>query len=188
MVRHGQTEWSRAGRHTGRTDLPLLPDGEAQAKTVGTRLQGHRFAAVEVSPLQRALRTCELGGFLGQATVDPDLAEWDYGDYEGLTTPEIQQRRPGWLLWFDGVEGGETIDEVAARADRVIAAARARGGDTLLFAHGHVLRIITARWLGLVPVAGRFFTLGAGAIGVLGWEHAEPVLRHWNVTDGDLLA
>lgn len=188
VVRHGQTEWSRSGRHTGRTDLPLLWDGEAQAKAVGARLQGHRFAAVATSPRQRARRTCELAGFLPQATVDPDLAEWDYGDYEGLTTPEIQERRPGWLLWFDGVEGGETIDQVAERADRVIAGARAREGDTLVFAHGHILRIVAARWLGLVPVAGRFFTLGPGAIGVLGWEHDEPVLVHWNVTDGGLFA
>lgn len=188
VVRHGQTAWSRSGRHTGRTDQPLLPEGEVQARQVGALLGGRHFAAVRTSPRQRAVRTCELAGFGEAAVVDPDLAEWDYGAFEGLTTPEIQARRPGWLLWSDGVEGGERLEDVAARADRVIAAVRARAGDTLVFAHGHLLRVLAARWLGLAPGIGRRFSLNAGALGVLGWEHDEPVMRRWNLTAGDPLA
>lgn len=187
VARHGQTSWSLSGRHTGRTDLPLLPDGEAQARALGATLGHAEFATVLTSPLARASQTCALAGFGDRAEVDPDLREWDYGDYEGLTTPQIQEQRPGWLLWFDGVTNGESIDDVATRADRVVARARSRPGDTLVFAHGHVLRILAARWLGLVPVSGRFFALGPGALGVLGWEHDEPVMARWNVTDGPLL-
>lgn len=181
VARHGQTEWSRSGRHTGRTDLPLLAEGEAQARALGDRLRGHRFAAVCTSPRQRARRTCELAGFGDQAVTDPDLAEWDYGELEGLTTPEIRAGLPGWVLWTDGPPGGERLKDVAARADRVIAAARARAGDTLLFAHGHVLRVLAARWLGMAPVNGRHFALGPGALGILGWERAEPVVLRWNL-------
>lgn len=188
VARHGQTEWSRSGQHTGTTDLPLLAEGATQARSLGARLGGHGFAAVVTSPRLRARQTCELAGFGGQAAVDEDLAEWDYGDYEGLTTPAIRQRHPGWLLWRDGAEGGEMPEQVAARADRVIARARARTGDTLAFAHGHILRVLAARWLGLAPAEGQRMVLGAGGLGVLGWEHDEPVLVRWNLGDGPLLA
>lgn len=187
VARHGETSWSRSGRHTGRTDVPLLPEGEAQARALGERLGDVELAAVRTSPLARAHRTCVLAGFGSRAEVDPDLVEWDYGAYEGLTTAEIREERPGWLLWSDGVVHGESVADVAARADRVVAWARAHQGDTLVFAHGHVLRVLAARWLGLDAVAGRLFVLGPGALGVLGWEHDEPVVVRWNVTGGPLL-
>ncbi len=180
VVRHGQTEWSRTGRHTGRTDLVLEPEGEAQAVAVGRALAGNRFAQVLSSPLARAAATCELAGFAGRAEVCAELVEWDYGAYEGRTTPEIRQDEPGWTLWAEGVPGGETAGEVGRRVDRVIERARAAAGDTLCFAHGHVLRVLAARWVGLPPAGGRLFGLEAGTISVLGWEREVPIIDRWN--------
>jgi broad specificity phosphatase PhoE len=183
-VRHGATAWSGALRHTGRTDLDLEPEGRAQAEAVGRRLAGHRFARVLVSPLMRARVTGRLAGFPG-AEVDEDLREWDYGDYEGRTTAEIQAQRPGWSLWRDGVLGGETLEEVAARADRVVDTVRSAEGDVLVFAHGHILRVIAARWLGLPAESGSHLALATGTISVLGWERDTPVVQSWNNGDGD---
>ena len=188
MVRHGATAWSRAGRHTGRTDLALEPEGEDQARAQGRRLVGHRFARVLTSPLERARQTCALAGFAAQAKVDPDLAEWDYGEYEGRTTAEIRAERPGWSLWADGVPGGESIEEVAQRAERVIALVRQGDGDVLAFAHGHLLRVLAARWIGLPPSAGGSLGLEPGALGVLGWERDVPVLCRWDDSGADPLA
>lgn len=187
VVRHGQTVWSREGRHTGRTDVPLEPEGEAGARDVGLRLGRHRFAAVWTSPRLRARRTADLAGF-PEALEVPELAEWDYGDYEGLTTAEIQARRPGWSLWHDGVPGGETLDEIAARADAVVARARAEPGDVLAFAHAHVLRVVGARWLGLAPEAAAGLVLGPATVSVLGWERETPALTRWNDGGGDPVA
>jgi broad specificity phosphatase PhoE len=180
VVRHGETEWSAALRHTGRTDVPLTPLGEAQARELGPRLRGQAFAAVLTSPRARARETCRLAGFADRAVVDDDLAEWDYGADEGRTTAEIQVDRPGWSIWDDGPKDGETIDRVAARADRVIAAARSRAGDTLAFAHGHLLRILAARWVELAPADGRRFLVEPATISILGWEREMPVLERWN--------
>ncbi|HZU79377.1 MAG TPA: histidine phosphatase family protein [Acidimicrobiales bacterium] len=184
VVRHGATAWSLSGRHTGRTDLPLEPPGEAQARGLAARLAGHRFAAVLVSPLRRARQTCDLAGFGDGAEVVPGLAEWDYGDYEGRTSAEIRAERPGWSLWRDGVPAGETIGDVCRRADEVVKLARGHGGDVLAFGSGHILRVVAARWLGLDPSFGGSLALGAGALGVLGWEHEEPALVRWN-DDGE---
>jgi probable phosphoglycerate mutase len=180
VVRHGETEWSRAGRHTGRTDLPLTPEGERQAIALVPRLAGSRFALVLTSPLRRARDTCRLAGFGDVARVEPDLAEWDYGSHEGKTSSEIDGQHPGWTIWTGPVPGGETPGQVAARADRVIAAAVAAGGDALLFAHGHLLRVLAARWLGLEPAEGRRFGLDPATIGILGHERAARVVRMWN--------
>ena len=192
LLRHGETEWSRDGRHTGRTDVPLTPKGAvsaaALAPVVVERLAGDRLAAVFVSPAQRALRTAELAG-LPVTKTDPDLWEWDYGGYEGITTPEIQRERPGWSLWRDGVipgdadHPGETVEDVGERVDRVLkrAAPLLRDGDVALVAHGHVLRVLTARWLGLPPTGGRLFRLDTGTVSTLGTEHDEPVILSWNV-------
>ncbi len=182
LVRHGMTEWSRTGRHTGRTDLPLEPHGEAQARAVGRYLSGRSFALVLASPLARAAETCRLAGFADVANETPDLVEWDYGAYEGLTTPEIRERRPGWTLWGDGVEDGERAAEVGCRVDRVIERARAEDGDTLCFAHGHLLRVLAARWVGLPPAGGRLFGLDAGSVSELGTERETPVVCQWNVS------
>lgn len=178
IARHGATEWSKAGRHTGRTDVALTPDGVAQAAELVRPLAAHRFAQVLTSPLIRARETARIAGFV-DATIDEDLLEWDYGTYEGRTTPEIQTERPGWTLWTDGVPHGETADEVAVRVERVIARAESADGDTLLFAHGHVLRILTAVYLAFRAVDGARFKLGTGAIGVLGWEHDYHSLTSW---------
>lgn len=188
VVRHGATSWSTAGRHTGRTDVPLTSEGEAQARGLAGRLGGHSFARVLVSPLGRARHTCELAGFGDRAEVCPDLAEWDYGDYEGRTSAEIRRSRPGWRLWDDGVPGGEQLEEVAARADRVVEAARMSAGDVLAFAHGHVLRILAARWLGMVPSAGGSLLLAPSAMGVLTWERDAPVIGRWDDDGVDPLA
>jgi len=170
-----------SGQHTGRTDIPLEPVGETQAKAAGQLLKGQEFALVLASPLQRAWNTCALAGF--EAQPEPDLMEWDYGAFEGLTTAEISVEYPGWSIWTSPVEGGERAADVGRRVDRVIARARQADGDTLCVAHGHLLRVLTARWLGLPPVGGRLFGLDAGAVSVLGWEHTTPVVLHWNVRE-----
>ncbi|MGD0380290.1 MAG: histidine phosphatase family protein [Acidimicrobiales bacterium] len=184
VVRHGATEWSRSGRHTGRTDLPLLDEGRRQAEELGRRLAGHDFALVLTSPLERARQTCEIAGFGARAQECDDLHEWDYGEYEGLTTDEIWERRPGWSLWEDGVPGGESAQDVAVRADRVIALARSRRGDVLVFAHAHVLRVMGARWVGLDARAGALFTLAPATVSVLGWERDVAVVARWNDAAG----
>ena len=180
LVRHGETEWSREGKHTGRTDIPLTERGRRQAPAVGSALQGRRFALVLTSPLSRALETCRLAGFGEVAELRDELREWDYGAYEELTTIEIRKEVPGWTLWRDGVPEGETIDEVAARVDRVIAELRSVPGNALLFAHGHVLRVLAARWLGLEPQAGALFALDPASISTLGYERETSVIRLWN--------
>lgn len=180
LVRHGETEWSRSRRHTSRTDLPLLPAGIQEAKAIREILAGRAFSQVLTSPLRRAAETCQLAGFGEQARTNDDLREWDYGDYEGLTTTEIAATQPSWTIWTGGTENGETIGDVARRADRVIARARSRPGDTLCFAHGHFLRVLAARWLELPPVAGKMLALSAGSVSELGWEHSYPVVDHWN--------
>jgi probable phosphoglycerate mutase len=185
LVRHGATEWSVSGQHTGRTDIPLTPQGEDNARRLGERLRGLSFALVLTSRLQRARRTCELAGFGGVAKDEPDLLEWNYGAYEGLCSADIKRERPGWFLFRDGCPGGESAADVGARADRVVARARGAGGDVLLFAHGHILRVVAARWLALPPQDGRYFLLGTAAVGLLGYEHddpAQPVVRLWNDT------
>jgi broad specificity phosphatase PhoE len=182
LVRHAQTEWSELGRHTGRTDIPLTETGRAKARELRERLGGHRFAVVLTSPLSRARETCELAGYGDQAQPRDELMEWDYGEYEGLTTPEIRERRPGWLLWRDGCPGGETAEDVARRVDRVIAEALQADGDVALFAHGHVLRVLGARWLEQPPQLGARLMLGTAAISVLGAERGLRALRTWNMT------
>jgi probable phosphoglycerate mutase len=182
LLRHGATLWSQGGQHTGRTDIPLLDEGCEQAEQAGEILRAHGFVSfglVLSSPLRRAAETCALAGFQGE--IDPDLMEWDYGAYEGLTSAEIRERRPGWNLWQDGVPGGERVTDVGRRADRVIERARAFEGDTLCVAHGHLLRVLAARWIGLPPVAGRLLLLGAGAISVLGWDWEWPAIELWNL-------
>jgi probable phosphoglycerate mutase len=178
LLRHGATEWSLSGQHTGRTDIPLLDEGREQAKGAGRLLRPLSFAQILTSPLRRAAETCALAGFDGE--IEPDLLEWDYGAFEGLTTSAIQVALPGWSLWNDGVVDGERAADVGRRADRVIERARQAGGDTLCVAHGHILRVLTARWLELPPVGGRLFFLGAGAVSVLGWEYTTPVVERWN--------
>ena len=194
MLRHGETEWSRAGQHTGRTDIPLTLRGEAAAAALAPTLARRRIVAAFSSPAQRAARTAELalGGLrdgLADAKPDPDLWEWDYGGYEGLTTPQIRELRPGWYLWRDGVipgdaaYPGETVEQVGARADRVLARVEPllADGDVVLVAHGHVLRVLTARYLQLEPSDGRLFRLDTGTISTLGHEHDEPIILSWNV-------
>jgi broad specificity phosphatase PhoE len=180
VVRHGETAWSREKRHTGRSDLPLTAEGREQARALVAQLAGLDFAAVFVSPLQRARETCELAGFADRAVVEPDLIEWDYGEYEGMTSSEIEQRRPGWTLFGDGVIGGETIGDVAARAERVIARVRAAEGDVLLFGHGHQLRILTALWLEFPATAAQHLQLATASPSTLGFEHDWTALLSWN--------
>ena len=180
VIRHGETEWSAVGRHTGRTDLPLTPMGRRQGEALAAVLQDRRFALVLTSPLVRARATCELAGFGSQAELEPDLAEWDYGEFEGLTTKEIRERIPGWSIWTHPPEDGEDLEALASRADRVLRRVRAVDGDVALFGHGHALRVLTARWLGLAPVAGSGFILETGAIGVLGWDRDFPAIVRWN--------
>jgi broad specificity phosphatase PhoE len=180
LVRHGETEWSRGGKHTGRTNVPLTERGRRQAKAVGEAVRNREFAVVLTSPLDRALETCRLAGFDDRAERRDELMEWDYGVYEGRTTLEIREERPGWSLWRDGVPGGETSEEVGARVDRVIAEARSAAGDVLLFAHGHLLRVLTARWLGLEPAEGRLFALDPATLSTLGYERETSVIRLWN--------
>lgn len=181
LVRHGETEWSLSGQHTGTTDIPLTEKGEQQAVQIGEFLQGRNFAAVLTSPLARARETCRLAGFDENAKLEPNLREWDYGDYEGRTTKDIRKVRPGWSLWADGVPNGESIEQVAARAQAVINDAAANAGDVLLFAHGHVLRILICCWLGLPPQDGRLFALATGTVSTLGYEHETRVITALNM-------
>ena len=184
LVRHGETAWTLSGQHTSRTDLPLTERGERQARALSNRLRRPDFAMVLVSPSQRARRTAELAGFGSRAEIDPDLAEWDYGRYEGRRTAEILAERPGWYIFRDGCPGGETPDQVGARADRVVQRIRAVHGNVLIFSSAHFLRLLTARWLGLEPAAGRYLWLDTASISILGYEHnlAEPAIRSWNET------
>lgn len=184
LIRHGETEWSAAKRHTGRTDIPLTPTGERQAAALGRSLAGRRFALVLCSPLRRARQTCELAGYGKVATMTDDLLEWDYGVYEGKTTKEIRLEQPGWSIWTASVAKGESIEQVGCRAQRVIQLALASGGDVVLFAHAHILRILTACWLGLPPDAGQLFVLRTASISVLGFEHETPVMTQWNLLPG----
>jgi probable phosphoglycerate mutase len=180
VVRHGATEWSKSGQHTSTTDLPLLPEGEEQAIATGRLLEGIKFSLVMCSPMQRAQRTCELVGLGSSAVLDDDLREWDYGDYEGITTATIRETVPNWTVWNGICPGGERIDQVATRADRVIAKVRAQAGPAIVFAHGHFLRVLTARWCELDPIEGRRFVLDPATLSILGWERDTPALRQWN--------
>ena len=182
LARHGETAWSLSGQHTGRTDLPLTGRGEDQARTLGERLHGLVFAKILTSPSQRAVRTCSLAGFGAAADTDPDLAEWDYGAYEGRRTAEILTERPDWQLFRDGAPGGETPEQIVARADRVIARIRAVHGNALVVSSAHISRVLAARWLGLPPSGGRYFMLGTASLSLLGYEHdmTEPIIRLWN--------
>jgi len=184
LARHGETAWSLSGQHTGLTDLPLTERGEGNARALAKRLHGLKFARVFTSPLQRAKQTCELAGFANAAEVDCDLMEWNYGQYEGRITADIQKDHPGWNLFRDGCPGGETPEQVGARADRVADRARAIPGNVLLFSSGHFLRALAARWLGLEPVAGRFFLLSTASLSALSYEHnlSEPAIRLWDDT------
>jgi broad specificity phosphatase PhoE len=183
MARHGNTAWTLSGQHTGLSDLPLTPDGERNAQRLRERLKGMIFAKVFTSPLQRAVRTCELAGFGAVAEVDRDLVEWDYGEYEGMTSAQILRDRPDWQLFRDGAPGGETPEEVGVRADRVIERVRRVSGDVLLFSSGHFIRVLTARWLGLSPgTGGRYFILNPASLSALSYEHnlSRPVIQLWN--------
>ena len=183
LVRHGETAWTVSRQHTGTTDLPLTARGKQDARVLGDSLREKHFALVVTSPLTRARQTCDLAGLASSAEVDPDLAEWNYGEYEGLTTAEIHKSRPGWNVFRDGCPGGESPAEVGARADRALKRLRSVAGDVCVFSHGHFLRVFAARWLGLDPTQGRCFLLQTGTVSVLGYEHNrdEPVVRLWNV-------
>jgi probable phosphoglycerate mutase len=181
LIRHGETEWSLSGAHTGWTDLPLTDAGREQAQAIAGQLRGHQFALVLTSPLERARETCKLAGYGEIARIEPNLREWNYGDYEGRTTAQIREQNPAWSLWLDGVPNGERIDEVAARAEAVIARAIQADGDVALFGHGHILRILTARWLGLTPRGARLFALGTAALSTLGHERETRVITRWNL-------
>jgi broad specificity phosphatase PhoE len=183
LARHGNTAWTLSGQHTGLTDLPLTPNGERNAKRLGDRLKGMTFAKVFTSPLQRAARTCELAGFGAVAETDPDLVEWDYGQYEGLTSAQILRQRPDWQLFRDGAPGGESPSQIGERADRVVHRVRAVAGNVLLFSSGHFIRVLTARWLGLGSVTeGKYFLLSPASLSALSYEHnlSHPVIRLWN--------
>ena len=184
LVRHGETEWSRTGKHTGRSDIPLTDSGRRDAEVLRGSLSSRPFARVFSSPLSRALDTCRLAGLGAAAETRDELLEWDYGDYEGLTTPEIREQRPDWSLWRDGCPGGEGPDDVAARVDRVIAEVQAADGDVALFAHGHVLRVLSARWIELGPEYGSRLVLATATLSVLGWERETPAVRLWNAPPG----
>lgn len=183
LLRHAETEWSRNGRHTGSTDVPLTPQGREHAEALAERLASREFAAVLVSPLRRARETCELAGLGGRAETDPRLVEWDYGDYEGLTSAEIERERPGWSLWADGCPHGEDAAAVGARVDGVIADVEAIDGDVGIFAHGHVLRVLGARWAELDPACGSRLLLSTGGTCVLGHEHGARALARWNALE-----
>jgi broad specificity phosphatase PhoE len=180
LARHGETEWSRNGRHTGSTDIPLTDNGRRRARNLAPRLRDRDFALVLTSPMQRAMDTCRLAELGERAQVRDDLHEWDYGDYEGVTTAQIHEHDRSWSLWRDGAPDGEVAADVGARADRVIAEARQAGGDVILFGHGHMLRVVGARWVDLPPEDGGLLGLGTGALCTLGYEHGLPILVHWN--------
>lgn len=182
LVRHGETAWAVSGRHTGRSEIDLTPRGEEAAKLLAGRLKGLAADAVWSSPSLRARRTCELAGFTSNVSMKPDLHEWDYGQYEGVTTKEIQQTTPDWRLFRDGAPGGENANQVGERADRIIAEIRRSGASTLIFSSSHFLRVLAARWLGLSPDRGNSFVLGTASVSILGYEHdlQEPVIRAWN--------
>jgi probable phosphoglycerate mutase len=182
LIRHGDTEWTDSHRHTGLTDIPLTPRGEERGRELGARLQGETFTRVFTSPLVRARRTCELVGYAGHADVNPDLVEWDYGDYEGLASVEIKRNRLDWNLFRDGVPHGESPEQVAARADRFLDTVRPMDGDVAAFSSGHIIRMIAARWLGMPPLAAKFFYSATASVGILGYEHTrnEPVVLLWN--------
>jgi broad specificity phosphatase PhoE len=185
LARHGETAWSLTGQHTGLTDLPLTERGERTARRLGERLQALTFAKVFTSPLQRARRTCELAGFAVIAETDPDLVEWNYGDYEGRRTTDIRAERPGWQLFLDGCPAGESPQQVATRADRVIRRVRSIDGDVLLFSSGHLIRVLASRWLGLeLSANARYFMLSTASLSALGYEHdlSRPVIQFWNDT------
>lgn len=179
VVRHGETEWSRDGRHTSHTEVELTPDGEEAARALAGKLAGVEFDLVLSSPRLRARRTAELAGF-PDARVEPDLTEWDYGDYEGITTPEIHERVADWTIWTGTCPGGETAEQVASRVDRVVQEVRADGGRVLVFSHGHASRALAARWLGLPVQDGRLFLLGTATVSVLGYERDVPAVARWN--------
>jgi probable phosphoglycerate mutase len=186
LVRHGETEWSRDGRHTGRTDIPLTDKGREQARLLRAALASHSFARVLTSPLGRAVETCRLAGLGDSAETTDGLLEWDYGDYEGLTSPQIRERRPDWSLWRDGCPGGEAPADVGARVDRVLELLHDLDDDAVLFAHGHVLRVLAARWLGLEPAIGSKLALSVATVSVLGFEHeVDHVIRRWNAPVAD---
>lgn len=182
LVRHGETEWSRTGRHTGNTDVSLTDEGRAKARLLGDSLRGRSFARVLSSPLERAIDTCRVAGFGDQVEEYPDLREWDYGIYEGISTAEVRKEIEGWTVWTHEVTGGESIDELGRRVDRVIDMVRAIDGDVLLFAHGHILRVLAARWCGLPAMNGRLLALDTASISMLGYERETPVIRMWNQT------
>jgi probable phosphoglycerate mutase len=180
LVRHGETEWSRSGQHTSRTDLSLIEEGRERAAAIGEELSGNSFALILTSPLRRARETAELAGLGAEAEILEDLREWDYGSYEGLTTPQIREQNPGWYLWRDGCPDGEQPEAVQQRADRVLARIRAADGDVVAFAHGHILRVIAVRWIGMSVAAGARFALSAGAVSILGFERETEVIWRWN--------
>jgi broad specificity phosphatase PhoE len=180
LVRHGETDWSAHLRHTGRTDVPLTEEGRRQAERVGGALRGRSFALVLTSPLQRAAETCRLAGFGDLAQLRPELMEWDYGDYEGRTTVDIRREVPDWTIWRYGAPGGESPEQVGARADDILQELREAPGDTLIFSHGHFLRVLAARWVDLAPTEGRLFALDPATLSTLGYEREQPVLRIWN--------
>lgn len=186
LIRHGETEWSRSGKHTGISDIPLTEHGREQAKLLRAALATTNFGRVLTSPLRRARETCELAGLAARAEIDPDLMEWNYGDYEGLTSEQIHAHRPAWTIFDDGGgPGGETPEQVGARVDRVIARVRASSGDVALFAHGHVLRVLAARWLEMAPSAGKHFLLDTATLSVLDSSGGVPALKRWNVTPSE---
>jgi probable phosphoglycerate mutase len=180
LIRHGETEWSRSGQHTGRTDLELTEHGRDLARQLGPILESERFSLVLTSPLRRASDTCRLAGLGERAVSDPDLEEWDYGDYEGLTRSEIEDRNPSWVVFRDGCPGGEGPEEIRRRVDRVIDRIRTAPGDVAAFGHGHILRVLGVRWIGLPVAAGRHVALATASIGVLGFNHGMPVIERWN--------
>jgi probable phosphoglycerate mutase len=182
LARHGETAWSLSGQHTGLTDLPLTERGESDASALKLRLKIMTFSKVFTSPLKRAVRTCELAGFGDRSEIDPDLVEWNYGEYEGVRTAEIRERRPNWQLFRDGCPGGESVEEIGARADRVVARVRSINESVLLFSSGHFLRVLAARWLGLGAASGASFVLETASVSILGYEHdlSEPAIRLWN--------
>jgi broad specificity phosphatase PhoE len=180
LVRHAETEWTITGQHTGRTDVPLTARGRAQAETIATRLEARSFALVLTSPLKRAKETCRIAGYADVAVDEPDLMEWDYGELDGLTGAQIRAKYPDWNIWNGWCPGGESIEQVAARVDRVIERACRTPGDTIAFAHGHVLRVLAARWLTLPPASGRLLALDTTSIGVLGTEKDGRIIKHWN--------